>query len=109
MPVEAQVFTGPCTRRTSVVLSEIHYHPAGVADGAGEFIELYNSSPISVDLSGWKLRGDADFDIPAGTRLAGGGFIVIAADPRDSGECRECQGTVLGPWTGSLSNNNGDC
>ncbi|MEJ6580311.1 MAG: lamin tail domain-containing protein [Akkermansiaceae bacterium] len=106
VPVEAQVFTGPCTRRTSVVLSEIHYHPAGVADGAGEFIELYNSSPISVDLSGWKLRGDADFDIPAGTRLAGGGFIVIAADPVTLANAG-VSGTVLGPWTGSLSNNNG--
>ena len=106
VPVEAQVFTGPCTRRTSVVLSEIHYHPAGAADGVGEFIELYNSSPISVDLSGWKLRGDADFEIPAGTRLGGGEFIVIAADPVTLGN-GGVTGTILGPWTGGLSNNNG--
>ncbi|MDA7882196.1 lamin tail domain-containing protein, partial [Akkermansiaceae bacterium] len=101
---EAQVFTGPCTRRTSIVLSEIHYHPAGLADGSGEFIELYNSSPISVDLSGWKLRGDADFDILDGTRLEGGEFLVIAADPD---ALVGVSGTVIGPWTGSLSNNSG--
>ena len=101
---EAQVFTGPCTRRTSIVLSEIHYHPAGLADGSGEFIELYNSSPISVDLSGWTLRGDADFDIPDGTRLEGGEFLVIAADPE---ALVGVTGTVIGPWTDSLSNNSG--
>lgn len=99
-PTNAQIFTGPSTRRTSVVLSEIHYHPAGAADGSAEFIELYNSSPISVDLSGWKLRGDADFDIPDGTRLEGGEFLVIAADP-------SLYPNSLGPWTGDLSNNNG--
>lgn len=105
-PSEAQVFTGPSTRRTSVVLSEIHYHPAGTQDPVLEFVELYNSSPISVDLSGWKLRGDADFDIPDGTRLPGGEFLVIAGDPValvDAGGI----GTILGPWTGTLSNNSG--
>ncbi|MGJ8698101.1 MAG: lamin tail domain-containing protein [Verrucomicrobiaceae bacterium] len=100
VPAEAQVFTGPSTRRTSIVLSEIHYHPAGNNDPGAEFIELYNSSPISVDLSGWKLRGDADFDIPANTRLEGGEFLVIAADP-------SLYPDSLGPWTGTLSNNNG--
>lgn len=99
-----EVFTGPCSRRTSVVLSEIHYHPAGPADGMGEFIELYNSSPISVDLSGWKLRGDVDFDIPNGTRLGGGEFLVIAASPDAfAGNATP----VLGPWSGNLSNNRG--
>ena len=104
VPVEAQVFTGPCSRRTSVVLSEIHYHPAGDTDGSGEFIELYNSSPISVDLSGWKLRGDVDYDFPDGIRLRGGEFLVIAASPDD---LAGTLGEILGPWSGTLSNNNG--
>ncbi|YCM45981.1 lamin tail domain-containing protein [Verrucomicrobiaceae bacterium 227] len=106
VPVEARVFTGPCTRRTSVVLSEIHYHPAGTLDRAGEFIELYNSSPISVDLSGWQIRGDVDFEIPVGTRLGGGEFVVIAADPATMANAGVA-GTVLGPWSGRLSNNSG--
>jgi hypothetical protein len=104
---QSPVFTGPCTRRTSVVLSEIQYHPADdVTANAREFIELYNSSPISVDLSGWKLRGDVDFDIPAGTRLEGGCFLVIAADPVAL-QAGGASGVVLGPWTGVLSNNSG--
>ena len=61
---QTPVYTGPCTRRTSIVLSEILYHPPGEATASTAFIELYNSSPIGADLSGWKLRGDVDFTIP---------------------------------------------
>lgn len=98
--------SGPCTRRTSIVLSEIHYHPASENDDQQEFIELYNSSPISVDLSAWKLRGDADYEFPQGTRLDGGEFLTIAANPSILTGFG-VTGTILGPWTGNLSNNNG--
>lgn len=104
LSASGQITDGPCTRRTSVVLSEIHYHPANLPSSHGEFIELYNSSPISVDLSGWTLRGDADFDIPSGTRLEGGEFLIIAADPSPF---LELGVSALGPWTGSLSNRAG--
>jgi hypothetical protein len=46
----SQTITGPSTRRSSLVLSETHYHPAGDTDPSAEFIELYNSSPTSVNL-----------------------------------------------------------
>jgi hypothetical protein len=103
---QTPVYTGPCTRRTSIVLSEILYHPPGEATASTEFIELYNSSPIGEDLSGWKLRGDVDFTIPDGTLLAGGRFLVIAANP-DALRATGVTGTILGPWTGVLSNNKG--
>ena len=104
--LQAQTLTGPCTRRTSVVLSEIHYHPSGPEEISWkmEFIELCNSSPISVDLSGWKLRGEVDFEIPEGVRLGGGEFLIIAADPASYSEVDV---PVLGPWRGELSNKNG--
>ena len=87
---QAPVFTGPCTRRTDIVLSEIMYAPAGdpAVIGNLEFIELYNSSPISADLAGWTLRGSVDYTFPAGTRLAGGQFLTCllytSPSPRDS-------------------------
>ncbi len=86
------------------MLSEIHYHPPGEAVANREFIELYNSSPISVDLSGWKLRGDADFDFPDGTRLEGKQFLIVAADPSLFADENI---TALGPWSGTLSNGGG--
>ena len=101
------VYTGPATRRTDIVLSEIMYAPAGDPLAANlEFIELYNSSPISEDLSGWTLRGSVDYTIPAGTRLAGGRFLTIAATPAAL-QGAGATGTVLGPWTGTLPNSSG--
>lgn len=102
--LNAQLTSGPCSRRSSIVLSEIHYHPPGEAIANREFIELYNSSPISVDLSGWKLRGDADYDFPEGTKLEGNQFLIVAADP--SLFASE-QVAALGPWAGTLSNGGG--
>ena len=43
----------------------------------GEYIELYNQSTVSVDLSGWRLRGGIRYEIPAGTVLTGGEYCVI--------------------------------
>ncbi|WP_374360396.1 DUF6443 domain-containing protein [Cloacibacterium sp.] len=52
---------------------EYHHH--------GEFIELYNRSSQSVDLSNWMLldySGRGSFTIPQGTTILANDFIVIA-------------------------------
>lgn len=63
-----------------VVVNEIWY------DGSpADAIELYNASAASVDVSGWKVQ-DADRDplktgeIPTGTTIAPGGYLVLAKD-----------------------------
>jgi hypothetical protein len=48
-------------------------------------------------LSGWQLTGGVSFTFPEGTILPSGGFLVVsstAANPT----------TALGPWSGTLSN-----
>ncbi len=45
---------GSASGITNIVINELHYNPAG--DDA-EFIELFNDSDESVDLSGWQLDG----------------------------------------------------
>ncbi len=95
-------------RRGEVVISEIMYH-AITTLGDDEYIELHNRSAASVDLGGWRLRGEADSDIPAGTTLAAGARLVIAKNPAHllttypalSGAM------VLGPFSGSLSDRTG--
>ena len=44
-----------------VVVNEIMYHPA---EGAPEWIELYNQMGIDIDLSGWSLEGAVDYGFP---------------------------------------------
>lgn len=90
-------------RDTVVVFNEIHYHPAGRGDPRLEFVELYNQNSVDIDLSGWRLSGGIDFNFPAGTVIAGGGYLVIAADPAALMLAGGPAGT-LGPFGGMLDN-----
>ena len=80
-----------------VTFNEVHYNP----DTGSEWIEIHNQMAINVDLSGWELTGGADFVIPAGTTIPGGGYFIIAKNPAEaifSGL------RVDGPFDGALSN-----
>jgi hypothetical protein len=75
---------GPSTRRTAIVLSEVHHHPATDATGRDlRFVEIHNTNPFPEDLSGWAFTGDVDFSFPEGTLLPGLGYLVIAPRPTD--------------------------
>ena len=96
----------PQPRRDAVVVfNEIHFHPAG-DDSTLEYVEVYNQMVADVDLSNWRLRGEADYDFPEGTVLEGGGYLVIAKDP-SALEQATGYGEALGPFTGTLSNSEG--
>ena len=47
----------------------------------GEFVELYNASPLTVDMSGWHLCGGGKTEIyafPDGTTVPAEGYVVVA-------------------------------
>ena len=94
---------GQSTRRTSLIISEIMYHPTNTAL---EFVEIFNTRGEPEDLGGYKLRGDADYNFPPGTVIPGGGFLVIAKSPVDLQNAYGISG-VLGPFTNSLPNASG--
>jgi hypothetical protein len=60
-----------------LVLTEFLANPDGVADVAGEWIELYNASSLEIDLQGFELHDDTGDSheitdsmlVPAGTRI----------------------------------------
>jgi len=120
----------PAPRAGPVVFSQIMYHPPGIAgvdDTVNEFIEL-----TDIDSSGgptamfdpahptntWRLRGDVEFDFPAGFRMPATRRVVLTGfDPER--DLRDLEGfraryrldgqvTLLGPWNGSLSNGGGN-
>ena len=77
-----------------VLINEIMYHPVELPafDAAGdpvldltedvhEFIELKNMGSTAVSLAGWRLRGAADYDFPAGASIPAQGFAVVAKFP----------------------------
>ncbi|MDB6039074.1 MAG: hypothetical protein JWM99_2915, partial [Verrucomicrobiales bacterium] len=108
---------GQSSRRTSLVISEIMYHPMkthgqintdemGVATNSLEYIELFNSRGEPEDLSGYRLDGSIDYTFPAGTVIPGGGFLVVARSPVDLESIYGLRG-VLGPFSGNLPNGSG--
>jgi hypothetical protein len=62
-----------------VQITEIHYHPAGTTP---EFVEVSNTGGSEADLGKWTLRGDVDFDFPAGFTIDPVEAVVLVAfDP----------------------------
>ncbi len=92
---------GPSSRKTGLAITEIMWHAEPREDGRKlEFIELFNSDPWPDDLSGYQLAGDISYTFPAGTSIAGGGFLVVARSPSDLQAVTGLAG-VLGPYTAS--------
>ena len=76
-----------------LVISEINYHPPNpspaalavepsLIDNDLEFVEVYNPTPLAVDLTDWRIRGGVSFDFAAGTMIAAGHtLVVVSFDP----------------------------
>ncbi|MBO6584515.1 MAG: lamin tail domain-containing protein [Gracilimonas sp.] len=80
-PVEIEAAFQPVVN-DEIVINEINYNPSDDFD-AGDWIELYNYSETTIDLSGWVYKDEDDeheFVIPNGTSIASGGYLVITND-----------------------------
>jgi hypothetical protein len=89
-------------RNTDIVINEIMYDPPSEQTD-GEFIELFNRGQTIVDVSGWRVTDAVEFVIPPGTRIAPGGFLVVAAN---AAHLRRVFPSieVVGDWEGRLRN-----
>ncbi|MFK7926246.1 MAG: lamin tail domain-containing protein [Bacteroidia bacterium] len=87
----------------SVQINEINYRSNSGAD-VGDWVELYNASVNSLDLSGWEFHdGDNYFRFPAGTIISGEGFLVIAQDLFKFYSIFPNLSEVIGGWSFGLS------
>ncbi len=73
----------PTTGVTSdIVINEIMYNAPEDADSE-DWIELYNSTASTIDLSGWVVKDEDDshiFEFESGTSIESGGYLVVAQD-----------------------------
>ncbi len=85
-PTPGQPNSGP--RVGPVVMSELQYNAGDLLAAADlEFIEIYNPTDATVDLTEWRLRGGVDFDFATGARLAARATLVLLPfDPQDAAE-----------------------
>ncbi len=94
----SQGTTNSPDRETGIVISELMVDPpTGHRDG--EFIELYNNSNSTIDLSGWSFSEGVNFDFPVGTSLGAGQRAVIVANANFTNYTG-----LVGQYTGELSN-----
>ena len=66
----------------AVVISEINYHSSDDAD-SGDWVELLNTSAVSVDLGGWSFMDAQEnhrYRFPFGTMLGPNARIVLCSD-----------------------------
>ena len=113
-----------------LVISEVNYHPenpnaaalaidTSLTDNDLEYIEVANPTSSTVDLTNWRLRGQSDYEFPAGTTLAAGeAILVVSFDPSLSTNANRLAAfeahygidsavTIVGGLSGSLSNSTG--
>jgi hypothetical protein len=94
------------TLRNEIVINEIMYNPPTGQDAKGTWIELFNRSANSVDISGWTLAKDINYTFPTGTILKPGNFLVVAGN---MGWMRTNYPSLaaVGPFTNSLKHREG--
>ena len=69
-----------------------------------EWVELFNRSPSSVDLTGWRLDAGIDFRFTNGPSLPAGGYLVVARDaPALRAKWPEIAANIVGDFSGRLS------
>lgn len=93
-------------RANTVVINEIMYNPIS-RNNDDEYIELYNASPGSVDLSDWRLEDGITFRFPSGTTIGSGQYLVVARNASHlignyPGVLNA--GNTVGNYSGSLAN-----
>jgi hypothetical protein len=93
-----------------VVINEIQYHRAPVSrEGepvtarSEEWIELYNRGAEAVDLGGWQLVDAVAYELPSGTVLLPGAYLLVAGDSA-SLRAEHPDLAVVGDFSGKLDN-----
>ncbi len=91
----------------AVAITEVMADPAG-PEPHQEFVEVVNFGSEDVDLSGWMIDDNGDWDgdlIPAGVSIAAGEVLLLVAEGFDPGEGSDpgpAAGTQLVSLDGSL-------
>jgi hypothetical protein len=98
-------FTGS-SQTAKLVVSEFNYNSAHNLD-CEDWIELHNYGTIALDLSGWMIKDENDYDvftIPVGTVIPANGYLVVAADLAKFATFYPAVTNVIGPLGFKLSN-----
>ncbi len=96
----------PSAAQQFLRVTEIHFHPEGESGAGVEFLELLNTGPAALDLSGVRFVEGVAFDFGTGTvRTLASGARVLVVSSVDAFRARYGGGpAVAGAWLGALDN-----
>jgi regulation of enolase protein 1 (concanavalin A-like superfamily) len=91
---------------SDVVINELMYDPISGNDD-DQYVELYNRSTNTVDMSGWQLSDGVSYIIPTNTLLTSGGYLVVARNMTNlfAKYPNLNSGNTVGNFSGKLSHN----
>jgi hypothetical protein len=98
-------FTGSA-QAPQLVVSEFNYHSDSIID-ASDWIEFHNSGSFALDISGWIIKDQNDFDtytFPVGTVIAPNGYLVVSSNLSKFNAAFPSVTNVIGPLGFNLSN-----
>src|SRR6185436_5002650 len=86
-------------------INEIMYNPI-TGQNNDEYIELYNRSSVTQNMSGWRLRGGISYNFPSNVLIAPGGYLVVAENVSNllAHYPNLNSGNTVGNYSGSLGN-----
>ena len=82
-PGEANACSGLTVEQgPAMIISEVMRNPEVVSDSVGEWFEVYNPNPFTVDLKGWVVRDqDSNFHvIRESVSVGSGNYVVLGRD-----------------------------
>ncbi len=92
--------------QAQIVINEIMYNSPDGGQDSTEYIELFNNSGATVDLSGWNFTQGIDLTFAAGTSIAANSYLLVAGDAQ---AMMDAFGVTAIQWeSGGLSNGGED-
>lgn len=102
---EAQPQPSPQTYPSGIFINEFLPSPEG-PDADEEFIELYNSNSVSINLSGWIIEdtqgSTKSYTLPDGTNMSGYGFLLFYRSASKIVLNNDGEGLILKNPSGSI-------
>ncbi len=88
--------------QAQIVINEIMYNSPDAGQDSTEYIELFNNSGSSVDLTGWSFTQGITHVFESGTSIGANAYLVVAGDAQ---AMMDAYGVTAIEWTsGGLSN-----
>ena len=92
--------------QAQIVINEIMYNSPDGGQDSTEYIELFNNSNSTVDLSGWSFTQGITYTFTAGTSIGANAYLLVAGDAQ---AMMDSYGVMAIQWeSGGLSNSGED-